>query len=199
MTRPEENLHLWKLVAEEHGCFAQPYSFVNDHARFLFYRGQLNSLHYTPHVDYRCTVTLMSGLPGAGKDTWLANQRPEAPVVALDAIRDALDIEATDNQGEVIQAAREKCREHLRAGQNFAFNATNITRQMRQRWIGLFADYGARIEIVYLEPPVATILAQNRRRTNPVPECVILRLVEKLEPPTLTECHSLTFARNEDC
>ena len=194
MTRPEENLHLWKLVAEEHGCFARPYPFVNDHARFLFYRDQLGSLHYTPHMDYRCAVTLMAGLPGAGKDTWLAKQRPETPVVALDAIRDALDIEATHNQGEVIQAAREKCREHLRAGQNFAFNATNITRQMRQRWIGLFADYGARIEIVYLEPSVATILAQNKRRTNPVPENVILRLVEKLEPPTVTECHSLTFA-----
>lgn len=193
MTRPEENLHLWKLVAEERGCFARPYPFANDHARFLFYRDQLSSLHYTPHEDYRCTVTLMSGLPGAGKDTWLAQHRPETPVVALDAIRDALDIDATDNQGAVIQAAREQCREHLRASQNFAFNATNITRQIRQRWIELFADYGARIEIVYLEPPVATILGHNKRRANPVPASVILGLVEKLEPPRLIECHSLTF------
>jgi putative nucleotidyltransferase with HDIG domain len=193
MTRPEEKLHLWKLVAEERGCFTSAYPFVNAHARFLFYREQLSSLHYTPHEDYRCTVTLMSGLPGAGKDTWIAQHRPATPIVALDAIRDALDIEATDNQGQVIQAAIEQCRQHLRAGQNFAFNATNITRQMRQRWIELFADYGARIEIVYIEPPIATILAQNKRRTNPVPESVIHRLVQKIEPPTLTECHSLTF------
>jgi predicted kinase len=34
-----------------------------------------------------------------------------------------------------VQTAREKCREHLRVGQPFAFNATNITRQMRRRWI----------------------------------------------------------------
>jgi putative nucleotidyltransferase with HDIG domain len=194
MSRPEENLHLWKLVAEERNCFLTPFAFANEQARFMFYRNQLSSLHYTPHVDYRCTVTLMSGLPGAGKDTWLAGHRPTLPVVALDAIRDELDVEATDNQGEVIQAARERCREHLRAGQSFAFNGTNITRQMRQRWIELFADYGARIEIVYIEPPVAKILAQNKRRTNPVPEKVILRLVEKLEPPTVTECHWLMFA-----
>ena len=193
MSRPEENLHLWKLAAEERNCFLTPYAFANDQARFLFYRDQLSSLHYTPHVDYRCSVTLMSGLPGAGKDTWLAKNRPATPVVALDAIRDALDIEATDNQGEVIQAAKEQCREHLRASQNFAFNATNITRQMRQRWIDLFTDYGARVEIVYVEPPVATILVQNKHRANPVPEKVILRLVEKLEPPTVTECHALTF------
>lgn len=193
MSRPEENLHLWKLAAEERNCFLTPYAFANDQARFLFYRDQLSSLHYTPHIDYRCTVTLMSGLPGAGKDTWLAKNRPATPVVALDAIRDALDIEATDNQGEVIQAARGQCREHLRASEDFVFNATNITRQMRQRWIDLFADYGARVEIVYVEPPVATILAQNKHRTNPVPEKVILRLLDKLEPPTVTECHSLTF------
>lgn len=194
MTRPEENLHLWKMLAEEHGCFDRSYAFANDHARFLFYRDRLSSLHYVPHEQHRCTVTLMSGLPGAGKDTWLAKHRAGLPVVALDAIRDALDIDATDNQGEVIQTAREKCREHLRAGRDFAFNATNITRQMRQRWIELFADYDARIEIVYVEPPLETILAQNKLRPDHVPEKVILRLLEKLEPPTIVEGHSLVIA-----
>ncbi len=38
---------------------------------------------------------------------------------------------------------------------DFAFNRTNITRQVRRRWIDLFADYGARIEIAYLEPELA--------------------------------------------
>src|SRR5438477_13123426 len=37
MGRPEENLHYWKLEAEENGCFEGPYPFPNDHARFLFY------------------------------------------------------------------------------------------------------------------------------------------------------------------
>jgi putative nucleotidyltransferase with HDIG domain len=194
MSRPEENLHLWKVVAEEQGCFGTPFRFANDQARFLFYRGQLSSLHYTPHQDYRCTVTLMSGLPGAGKDTWLSRHRPGMPIVALDAIRDSLDVDATDNQGEVIQAAREQCRVHLRAGQNFAFNATNITRQMRQRWIDLFVDYSARIEIVYLEPPLSLLLPQNKHRSSAVPEKVILELLDKLEPPTIAECHSLIIA-----
>lgn len=194
MARPEENLHLWKLVAEERGCFACPYPFVNDHARFLFYRDQLSSLHYTPHEDYRCTATLMSGLPGAGKDTWLAQHRPGLPVVSLDAVRAELDVDATDKQGTVIQAAREQCREHLRAGRDFAFNATNISRQMRRRWIELFADYAARVDVVYVEPKLPTLIAQNRRRTNAVPESVIEKLLEKLEPPTITECHRLIIA-----
>ncbi|MGL6097679.1 MAG: hypothetical protein ACRC7O_18005, partial [Fimbriiglobus sp.] len=35
------------------------------------------------------------------------------------------------DQGAVIQAARERCREHLRAGRDFAFNATITVRQTR--------------------------------------------------------------------
>src|SRR6185503_15113912 len=87
MSRPEEPLHLWKLVADENECFSKPYRFANDHARFLFYRDQRSSLHYTPHEEYRCKAILMSGVPGAGKDTWLAQRRPELPVVSLDAVR----------------------------------------------------------------------------------------------------------------
>jgi HD domain len=30
MGRPEENVHLWRLVADENGCFDHPYPFVND-------------------------------------------------------------------------------------------------------------------------------------------------------------------------
>lgn len=194
MTRPEENLHLWKLVSEECNCFHHPYAFANEQARFLFYREKLGSLHYTPHQKFRCTVTLMSGVPASGKDWWLAKHRPGLPAVSLDALRHTMEIEPTDNQGEVIQMAREACREHLRAGHDFAFNATNVTRQMRQRWIELFADYDARVEIVYLEPPITKILDQNRKRSNPVPEKVIIELMEKLEPPTITECHSLIFS-----
>ena len=99
MTRPEENLHFWRLAAEEDGCFDQPYPFANDQARFLFYRQREPNLHYVPHEDHCCTVTLMSGLPGAGKDTWLAANRPGLPVVSLDDIRVELDIEADRQPG----------------------------------------------------------------------------------------------------
>jgi predicted kinase len=191
MGRPEEIIHLWKMVAEENQCFDKPYAFANDQARFLYYRDALSSLHYSPREEFRCTVTLLSGLPGSGKDTWLARHHPNLPVVSLDDIRTHLDIDATDNQGEVIQTARESCRENLRLGRSFAFNGTNTIRQTRKRWIDLFADYGARVELVYLEPALTTILEQNQRRGKPVPHQVIDHLLQKLEPPTQTEAHSL--------
>jgi predicted kinase len=193
MNRPEENLHLWRMVAEENRCFDAPYAFANDHARFLFYREALSSLHYTPREEFPCTVTLMSGLPGSGKDTWLARHRPRLPVVSLDEIRAELDVDAVGNQGGVIQAAREECRRHLRAGRDFAFNGTNTTRQTRRRWIDLFADYGARVDVVYIEPPLPVVFQQNERRARRVPRQAIEHLVEKLEPPTWAEAHSLVL------
>ena len=96
--------------------------------------------------------------------------RDDLPVVSLDDMREELDVEATDNQGEVVQLARERCRELLRAGTSFAFNATNLLRQTRQRWIDLFADYEARIEMVYVEPALSVILDQNKRRKRRVPD-----------------------------
>ena len=187
MTRSEEKTELWKMVADENQCFDQPYRFANDQARFLFYRESLSSVYYVPREEYSCTVTLMSGLPGAGKDTWLAQNRPGLPVVSLDDLRDELDVPATGNQGSVIQAARELCRVHLRSRRDFAFNATNTVLQTRRRWIDLFCDYGARIELIYVEPAMAAILERNGRRQERVPKRVIDRLLHKLEPPTWAE------------
>ncbi len=197
MGRPEDNLHLWKMEAEEQDCFDKRYQFGNDQARFLFFRQREPNLHYVPHEDYRCTVTMMSGLPGSGKDTWLAAHRGELPVISLDEMREELGVEVTENQGKVAQLARERCRELLRASTSFAFNATNLLRLTRQRWIDLFADYNTRIEMVYLEPPLSVILDQNKQRKRLVPEEVIAELANKLEPPTWTETHGLIVSDGE--
>jgi predicted kinase len=197
MSRPEENLHFWKLMAEEAGCYDQPYPFATDHARFTFFRQREPNLHYVPHENFSCTVTLMAGLPGSGKDTWLSKRRSGVPVVALDDIRGELGVEPTDDQGRVAQLARERCREFLRSGTSFAFNATNTMRQTRGRWLNLFADYNACIEVVYLEPPFENLLRQNKARRKAVPEPVIRKLADMCEPPTWIECHSLVMLYGE--
>lgn len=192
-SRPEEALHLWRDLAAELGCLDGPYPFANDQARFLFHRDTLSSLHYTPHEAWACTVTLMSGLPGAGKDTWLARHRPDLPVISLDGLREELEVDPEENQGRVAQAAQARCREWLAAGTSFAFNATNLTASMRARWIDLFAAYGARVEIVYLEPALDTLRQQNREREAAVPESVMARLLKKLEVPTAAEAHAVRW------
>ena len=191
MTRPEDNLQYWKLQAEELGCFERPYEFASHHARFTFFRQERPSLHYVPHEDFSGRVTMLCGLPGSGKDTWLHRQRPDLPVVSLDEIRREMNIRPTENQGRVIQQAQERSREFLRTGTAFAFNATNILRQTRGRWLNLFADYNAEIDLVWVEPPFRQILRQNKQRADAIPAAVIHNLAAKCEPPTWLEAHSV--------
>ncbi|PQO39175.1 phosphohydrolase [Blastopirellula marina] len=191
MTRPEENLHFWKVAAEETDCFDRPYAFASDHARFTFFHTSQPNLHYQPHEEFSCQATLMCGLPGAGKDTWLARHRSDSPIVSLDDIRAEMDVAPTENQGQVAQLAQERCRELLRSGTSFALNATNTMHQTRSRWLNLFADYDARIEIVYLEPSLDDLLQQNKKRSNRVPEAVIEKLASRCQVPTWLECHTL--------
>ena len=93
-------------------------------------------------------MTVLSGLPGVGKDHWVAANRPDTPVVSLDALRTELGISPAGDQRAVAAAAYAAAREQLRAGRSFIWNATNISRQQRDLCIGLAADYRARIEIV---------------------------------------------------
>ena len=192
-SRSEETLHFWKLLAEEQNCYSEQYPFQTDHARFMFFRMTKPNPYYVPHEDFSCQVTMMSGLPGVGKNTWLSQNRAELPSISLDEIRRELKIAPTENQGRVAQAAEEACRELLRSGTSFAFNATNTMALTRRRWIELFSEYRARIEIVYLEPSFKTIFQQNQSRQAAVPEKVICKLAEKLDPPTWEECHNLIY------
>ncbi len=193
LDRPEEELSYWKLLAEDLGCFESRYPFATNHARYMFFRSAEPNLHYVPHEEFSCQVTLMSGLPGSGKDTWIAQNCPDLPVVSLDQLRSELDIDPTDDQGRVAQAAKERCREHLRSGQAFVFNATNLLRTTRARWLELFAAYKAHIRIVYVEPGFETILKQNEERAAAVPRSVIHKLAERCEVPTWAECHELVY------
>jgi predicted kinase len=105
--------------------------------------------------------------------------------------RGEMDVKPTDDQGQVIQTARERCREFLRSGTSLGFNATNILKRTRRPWIDLFAAYKARIELVYIEPTLDHLFQRNKRRRNSVPEQVIRRLATKCEPPTWADSHGL--------
>jgi len=186
-----DNIALAKATFEEAGCLSGPFRFANDESRVAFFERDDRDPFYVAHEDYRCAVTVMSGLPGSGKDTWIGRNRPDLPVVSLDALREETGTSATDNQGRIVQAAFERAREHLRARHDFVWNATNVTRQTRKKVLRLLRDYGARIEIVYLEPPADRLLSQNTSREAVVPTDVILRLVDKLEPPGDWEAHRI--------
>jgi predicted kinase len=189
-----DNIALFRELCREEGCLARPKAFASDHSRFLYFRREDRNADYEAFDDWQVAVTLMSGLPGSGKDTWLSINASDTPVISLDDLRAELEIDPADTQGPVIAAAREQARVHLRAGRSFIWNATNTTRQLRSQLIDLFAGYRAKVRIVYVEAPLAEAARRNQARARPVPRAAIARMFDRWEPPDLSECHTLDIA-----
>ena len=192
-----DRVQLAREWVEAAGCAAKNYGFPDDHARVLYFRGDRAHPDVPTWEPRRLTVTLLSGLPGAGKDRWIERERGHSPVVSLDRIRARLKVDPTDNQGRVVQAAREAAREHLRDGRDFVWNATHLSRRLRSLSISLCLQYGARVEIVYVESPASRLFAQNRRRPDAVPEGAIDRLLRRWEVPDRTEAHAVQFVTGD--
>src|SRR5689334_21122759 len=112
----------------------------------------------------------MSGLPGSHEDTDERQPFEEWSSVSLYTIARELKIEPTENQSAVVAAAKERAREFLRRRENFVWNATNLSRELRSHVIYLRANYKARVRIVYVEAPLTKLYAQNRERKHAVPE-----------------------------
>ena len=93
----------------------------------------------------------------------------------------------------MILLAQERAKEMLRSKTSFVFNATNTTKDIRGKWISLFAKYGAKVGTLYLEVSYKQMIRQNANREHKVPESVIEKLLGKLEIPTPNEAHELEF------
>jgi predicted kinase len=170
-----------------------PRQFPSDHSRFLYFRKENRDPDYPAYDDTVCEVVMMSGLPGAGKDYWVAENLPGWPVISLDELRREMKVKPTANQGPVAAKAREIAREYLRKKQPFVWNATNISRQIRELSINLFAAYNARVRIVYVEAPEDRLFAQNSGRADSIPAEVIRKLTARWEVPDLTEAHRVDW------
>lgn len=188
-----DNIALFREYCDELGCLDRPYAFASDHARAMYFHRRDRDPTWAAFDDTRLRVTLMSGLPGAGKSTWVRTHAGGEPVVSLDRIRDELDVDPEDGQGPVVARARERAREHLRAGESFVWDATNLSRSLRTSLLSLFYDYGARVRIVHVEAPATELRARNRGRDRKVPENVIDRLLLRWEIPEPTEAHEVIW------
>ncbi len=136
---------------------------------------------------------MMSGLPGAGKDRWIAEHVNKMPVISLDAIREALGAAPSGNQGAVIQAGREQARLLLRERRDFAWNATNLSGEIRRQLVDLFTGYRAGVRIVYVEAGADRLFRQNRDRESTLPEEALRRLMERWEVPDPSEADQVEW------
>ena len=197
-SRALDNVALFRALCEEDGVLRAPWDFANETSRFEFFQRPERDPSYAAwEGDEGFEVTLLSGLPGAGKDTWVRTHGGGREVISLDALRDALDAEPTGDQGAVVTAAKERARVMLRRREGFIWNATNLTRQRRSELVALCTDYGARVRIVYVESPWRELLSQNRARERRVPEAAIEGMLSRWEVPDATEAHRVEYVTRD--
>ena len=187
------NISLFEELCGECGCLESPRAFPSAHSRFEYFRSEGRSPDYLAHEDFTCRVTVISGLPGAGKDTWISEHMTGVPVVSLDALRIELDEEATGSQGRVVQAARERARQLLRRHEDFVWNATNLSRDLRTHLIDLLTAYRAQVRIVYVEASPDALFRQNRERSIPVPAAAIERMLDRWQVPSPIEAQEVEY------
>ena len=187
-------VELFKELCLEYNCFGTQYNFASNYGRFLFLTRDEIAPNYLPYEDLKFEVTMMCALPGTGKDRYI-NNHIQLPVLSLDDIRrkHKIDPGKRKENGRVIQLAKEQAKVWMRSQQSFVFNATNITRDMRSKWISLFLEYKAKVKIIYLEVPHKVLLKQNKDRMYTVPESVIEKLIGRLEIPNFREAHEVEY------
>jgi len=61
----------------------------------------------------------------------------------------------------------------------------------------LFKEYGATVNIVYLEKSLTKIFIQNRNRKDSIPDWTISDYLKNLEIPTIEEVDSIEYIIEE--
>ena len=171
----------FKQLAINLNCYENSFKFNNTHTKIKYLEN--DNVWYQDSL-YDSTwgeVILICGLPGTGKDTYIKKHYPNHKIISLDDIREKYKIKPTENQGEVYNIAKDEAKSYLRQHISFVWNATNITKMIRDKQIKLFHEYGARVKVIFLETEYQEMLKRNNNRKRYVSEKVINDMLEKLE------------------
>lgn len=131
---------------------------------------------------------VLVGLPGSGKSSYLG--QIGATALSSDAIRRLLADDETDQtiHDRVFQTMRYLLRHRLALGRPVTYiDATNLTPEERQPYIGIGRSYGCELEAVYFDVPLAVCRERNARRHRVVPEDALAKMAAKLVPPSAAE------------
>ncbi|MBQ0917045.1 AAA family ATPase [Hydrogenophaga aromaticivorans] len=186
-----DSIELFRELAREEGCYGQPRPFADAHTRVSYFRGADVHPDYPLFQEPGPKVTVMSGLPASGKDTWVAENRKGLPVVSFDDARAELGLAHGKNDGMAAHHAIDKAKDLLRRKAAFVWNATHLSAQMRQKTLDLLFAYGAEVDLMYLEQPRATLLRRNSRRDSTLTNKALQGMLHRWEVPLPTEAHTV--------
>lgn len=182
-----ENLELFIEVSKELDCYEKAFNFKDSYTKYHYLNNDDTWLYDSLYNQNYGEVILLCGLPGTGKDTFIKNKFSDLPVISLDDIREEENVDPNDEQGQVYNIAKERAKELLRAKKEFIWNATNISKLIRNKQIDLFHRYNASVRIIFLETSIEENLIRNNSRSKEVNEKIIFKLLKNLEIPEESE------------
>lgn len=182
-----ENLELFIEVSKELDCYEKAFNFKDSYTKYHYLNNDDTWLYDSLYNQNYGEVILLCGLPGTGKDTFIKNKFSDLPVISLDDIREEENVDPNDEQGQVYNIAKERAKELLRAKKEFIWNATNISKLIRNKQIDLFHRYNASVRIIFLETSIEENLIRNKSRSKEVNEKIIFKLLKNLEIPEESE------------
>jgi len=139
----------------------------------------------------KLTVTLMCGIPGSGKSTWIKNnKKSNVDVVSLDEIRKTVYGHQYHKDADVWILAFSTSMASLLLKQNrsIIIDATNILPFMRDTWRKLANQYGAVTEMICFEIPLKVCIERNNKRPKKqrVPTRILKQFAAAYSPPILS-------------
>lgn len=87
-----DNIELFRLLAQEEGCYRSPRSFASADTALRYFRGAQVHPDFALHESPGSEVIVVCGLPASGKNHWVARHHGSLPVVSYDDARTELGL-----------------------------------------------------------------------------------------------------------
>lgn len=135
------------------------------------------------------TIHMLVGLPGSGKSHYAKDlcKRQRAAVVATDAIRERMfgSESIQKNAYLVFDEAFAEIGKALESGRNVVFDATNVGRDRRMKFLKRFKDL--QVECHVLTTPYEVVAERNLARKRRVGEKILTKYAKNFEFPVIGE------------
>lgn len=145
------------------------------------------------HKEQYANLVILCGPSGAGKSSFVAKHYEQYDCVSLDDLRFELNGNQASqkNRGQVMQLAKERLKQSLRAKRNVVWDATSLRSDFRKVVCDLGRDYHALVTIVLFLLPEKALRLGNKNRHRAVDEQVLSKQLSSFQFPKVDEAHEL--------